>query len=86
MVRCRGLRARAGPGPLVCPVSGRALACLWLFWLVVTGGGLLVVAVAGQGGPAASPARVLRRRSALCQCRVTWSRKALTALALPGTA
>ncbi len=28
----------------------------------------------------------LRHRSALCQCLVTWSRKTLTALALPGTA
>src|ERR1019366_7128748 len=28
----------------------------------------------------------LRRRSVLCQCRVTWSRKASTACMLPGTA
>ncbi|MGH9226249.1 MAG: hypothetical protein ACRD2W_21230 [Acidimicrobiales bacterium] len=30
--------------------------------------------------------RWLRRRSALHQCRVAWSRKALTARLLPGTA
>jgi len=30
--------------------------------------------------------RWLRRRSALCQCLVTWSRNALIALLLPGTA
>jgi hypothetical protein len=30
--------------------------------------------------------RWLRRRSALCQCRVTWSRKPVTAWLLPGTA
>ena len=58
-----GLRARAGPGLVVCGVSGRAVAWSWrLSWLVVAGAGLVVVAVAGQGGPAASPARVLRRR------------------------
>ncbi len=28
----------------------------------------------------------LRRRSALCQCRITWVRKAFTASLLPGTA
>lgn len=54
---------RDGPGFLACRVSRRASAWLWrLSWLVVTGVGLVVVAVAGQGGPAASPARVLRRR------------------------
>ena len=40
-----GIFGRApGPGPLVCPVSGRAVARLWrLSWLVVMGAGLVVV-------------------------------------------
>ena len=60
---CRGLRARGGAWSAGLSCVRACFAWLWrLSWLVVAGAGLVVVAVAGQGGPAASPARVLRRR------------------------
>src|SRR5215467_12959865 len=62
MVWCR-VFGGGGARSLVCPVQGHACAWLWLLsWLVVLGAGLVAGAVAGQGGPVAGPAGVLRRR------------------------
>ena len=52
----------AGPDALVCPVPGVRRLAVAAVVAVVTGAGLVVVAVAGQGGLAARAARVLRRR------------------------